>query len=36
MLTFLASIALLILGYMFYAKVVERIFGINSNRETPA
>ncbi|MGD7007276.1 carbon starvation CstA family protein [Metabacillus sp. 84] len=36
MLTFLASIALLILGYLFYAKVVERIFGIKPDRKTPA
>ncbi|MDQ0243919.1 carbon starvation protein CstA [Bacillus fengqiuensis] len=36
MLTFLASIALLILGYMFYGRVVDRIFGIDSNNETPA
>lgn len=36
MLTFIGSIALLILGYMFYAKVVERIFGINPNSKTPA
>jgi carbon starvation protein CstA len=36
MLTFIGSIALLIVGYMFYAKVVERIFGINPNSKTPA
>jgi carbon starvation protein CstA len=36
MLTFIGSIALLILGYVFYAKVVERIFGINPNSKTPA
>jgi len=36
MLTFIGSIALLILGYLFYAKVVERIFGINPNSKTPA
>lgn len=36
MLTFIGSIVLLILGYMFYAKVVERVFGINPNSKTPA
>ncbi|WP_078409272.1 carbon starvation CstA family protein [Priestia abyssalis] len=36
MLTFLASIALLILGYMFYGRVVDRIFGMDPNNETPA
>lgn len=36
MVTFIGSIALLILGYMFYAKVVERIFDINPNSKTPA
>nr|WP_263324038.1 carbon starvation CstA family protein [Neobacillus sp. Marseille-Q6967] len=36
MFTFLASIALLIVGYMVYAKVVERIFGINPTSKTPA
>ncbi|MFG6115324.1 carbon starvation protein A [Halobacillus sp. MO56] len=36
MITFVASIALLLAGYLFYAKVVERIFGINDEQETPA
>ncbi|MCF6408164.1 carbon starvation CstA family protein [Pseudalkalibacillus salsuginis] len=36
MVTFLASILLLLLGYLFYAKVVERIFGINDQNQTPA
>ncbi|MBM7704712.1 carbon starvation protein A [Metabacillus iocasae] len=36
MITFFASIALLICGYIFYAKVVERIFGIDASRKTPA
>ena len=36
MVTFIGSIALLILGYMLYAKVVERVFGINPNSKTPA
>lgn len=36
MITFFISIALLILGYIFYSKVAERIFGADENRETPA
>ncbi|WP_082235147.1 carbon starvation CstA family protein [Halobacillus massiliensis] len=36
MLTFVASIVLLIAGYMIYAKVVERIFGIDDRNQTPA
>ena len=36
MITFFISIALLILGYIFYGKLVERIFGADSSRETPA
>ncbi|MGP4067117.1 carbon starvation CstA family protein [Halobacillus sp. B29] len=36
MVTFIASILLLIVGYIVYAKVVERIFGINDQQETPA
>ncbi|GGC99529.1 carbon starvation protein CstA [Thalassobacillus devorans] len=36
MLTFVASIALLLTGYFVYAKVVERIFGIDDQQETPA
>ncbi|WP_221563316.1 carbon starvation protein A [Alkalihalobacillus sp. TS-13] len=36
MVTFLASIMLLLLGYFFYAKVVERIFGIDDLNRTPA
>lgn len=36
MLTFLSSIALLILGYIVYAKVVERIFSIDPSQKTPA
>jgi len=34
--TFLASIVLLIVGYAVYSKVVERIFGIDDGRKTPA
>lgn len=36
MFTFLASIALLILGYMVYGAIVERIFRPEENRPTPA
>ncbi|MGP4060730.1 carbon starvation CstA family protein [Halobacillus sp. H74] len=36
MITFIASIVLLIVGYLVYAKVVERIFGINDQNTTPA
>ncbi|WP_163582145.1 carbon starvation protein A [Gracilibacillus saliphilus] len=36
MVTFIASIVLLIVGYIVYGKVVERIFGINDRDSTPA
>ncbi|QST01192.1 carbon starvation protein A [Pontibacillus sp. ALD_SL1] len=36
MVTFFASIMLLLLGYFVYAKVVERIFGVNDDSQTPA
>ena len=36
MITFFVSLALLILGYLFYGKFVERVFGIDENRTTPA
>lgn len=36
MVTFIASILLLIVGYIVYGKVVERIFGINDKNPTPA
>ncbi len=36
MITFLLSIVALILGYFIYGSVVERIFGVNKNAETPA
>ncbi|RBW71239.1 carbon starvation CstA family protein [Bacillus taeanensis] len=36
MITFAAAIALLIVGYTVYSKVVERIFGIDDHRTTPA
>ena len=36
MITFCIALVLLILGYLFYGKVVERVFGIDENRKTPA
>ncbi|WP_404294122.1 carbon starvation protein A [Cytobacillus kochii] len=36
MATFLVAIVLLILGYMFYSKFVEKVFSIDDSRKTPA
>lgn len=36
MVTFFASIILLVVGYFTYGKVIEKIFGIDENRITPA
>src|SRR5690554_1656098 len=36
MITFSISLILLILGYVFYSKIVERIAGARTDRETPA
>ncbi|CEQ08877.1 carbon starvation protein [[Clostridium] sordellii] len=36
MLSFLGSIVLLLVGYAFYGKYVEKVFGINDNESTPA
>lgn len=36
MVTFLVAIALLIVGYLTYGKYVEKVFGANTNRKTPA
>ncbi|WP_404451276.1 carbon starvation protein A [Virgibacillus necropolis] len=36
MVTFVASIIFLVVGYLVYGKVVERIFGVDDQRETPA
>lgn len=36
MIWFLCCVAMLVLGYVFYGRLVERIFGINANRLTPA
>ncbi len=36
MITFFISILALVLGYIFYSKVAERIFGADEKRKTPA
>ena len=36
MITFLLSIAALITGYLIYGAFVERVFGIDTSRPTPA
>ncbi|WP_404451533.1 carbon starvation protein A [Virgibacillus necropolis] len=36
MVTFLVSIALLVVGYLTYGKFVEKVFGANTKRKTPA
>lgn len=36
MYTFFISLAILLLGYYFYSRYVEKIFGANANRKTPA
>lgn len=36
MISFIISIAVLIVGYFILSKISERIFGIDENRETPA
>ncbi|MDD4141635.1 MAG: carbon starvation CstA family protein, partial [Bacteroidales bacterium] len=36
MITFLVALALLIIGYIIYGKVTERVFGIDKDRKTPA
>ncbi|WP_067729947.1 carbon starvation CstA family protein [Oceanobacillus damuensis] len=36
MITFIGSILFLIVGYIIYSKVVERIFGIDDKQKTPA
>ena len=36
MISFLVSILLLVLGYMIYGKVVEKVFGINPTNKVPA
>ena len=36
MITFFISILALLVGYFFYSRLVERVFGIEPSRETPA
>ncbi len=36
MITFLVSIVVLIIGYFTYGKFIEKIFGVNYKRKTPA
>jgi carbon starvation protein CstA len=36
MITFFSSILVLVLGYIFYSKLIERIEGIDPDRQTPA
>lgn len=36
MITFFVSLIILILGYIFYSRIIERIGGIDPGRETPA
>lgn len=36
MITFFSSLLVLLLGYLFYSKIIEGIQGIDINRETPA
>ncbi len=36
MISFLVSIGVLILGYFTYGKFIEKLFGVEENRETPA
>ncbi len=36
MITFIHSIVLLVLGFVFYGKFIERFFGADDFRQTPA
>ena len=36
MISFVFAVVLLLLGYLLYSKVVERVIGVDSNRTTPA
>jgi carbon starvation protein CstA len=36
MITFIISVLVLLLGYFFYSKLIERIAGVDPSRETPA
>ncbi len=36
MISFFSSITLLLLGYLLYSKFIEKVFGMDKNRQTPA
>lgn len=36
MISFLISLLALVVGYFIYGKVIEKVFGIDSSRKTPA
>ena len=36
MMSFIISLIALVVGYFTYGKFVEKVFGIDENRETPA
>ncbi len=36
MITFIASLVLLVVGYMTYGRFIEKVFGVNESRQTPA
>lgn len=36
MITFIVSVLALVLGYVFYGAFVERVFGVDTSRQTPA
>lgn len=36
MITFIISILLLVLGYVLYSRFIERIYGVDTSRQTPA
>ena len=36
MLTFVIALIVLVLGYVFYGKFIERLFGADPNRDVPA
>jgi len=36
MITFLVSVVLLVLGYLFYGRLVEKVFGVNPSNAVPA
>lgn len=36
MITFFISLAVLLLGYFTYSRFIEKVFRVNSTRQTPA